>query len=392
MAHGRDAAYTPRQMSTQPHAPGIMIAAVAALASAGTALYPPSWVNILIDRIDRIDRIERIDRIARIDRIERLPGPPWVAYVAALGPLVLLVSLQDWVSGAPIDGICADRAVWAFALIGSLWLVHHLDGVARRAMQEFAGTLNAEPGSLAGLEYELTVIPARTGIILLVLSAVRTAEAFAFQPESEGIVGLAPVMLGIRWVFEVMMTSLIMVLIYHTIRQLRLVGRIHAMAPVISLFRPAPLYACSRLTSRTAIGLVLLVIPFTGSLALAVSAFDYLTILTLMGLILGTASLAFGLPLVGMHQRMNREKQRLEAEVGARIEALIDDLHGSLDRRDLSAADGQNKKLARLVTERDLVRRMSTWPWQAGTAGAVMSAVLLPIALWLVTRVMERIL
>ena len=70
----------------------------------------------------------------------------------------------------------------------------------------------------------------------------------------------------------------------------------------------------------------------------------------------------------------------------------MDRLHGSVDRDDLSGSDGQNKALASLIAERDLVNRLSTWPWQAGTAGAVASAILLPIVLFLLTRFLDRVL
>ncbi len=183
-----------------------------------------------------------------------------------------------------------------------------------------------------------------------------------------------------------------LVLLYHTARQLRLVAQIHDMAPRINFFLPAPLYAFSRLTSRTAMGLVALFIPLKVTLALSTSALDYLMTFAFIGLLLGTALSAFVWPLVGMHRRMDRERQRLLAETGQRIEALIADVHGSIDRRDLSGADPYNKTLASLIAEREFVHRLSTWPWQVGTAGAVASAVLLPIALWVVTRAMERIL
>lgn len=338
------------------------------------APYAQSWVNRLIDLI------------------EGLPGPAWVAYLVALVPATLLVSSTDWLSGAPIGEVRADRALWAFALVGSLWLIHHLDGVARRALGDFAVILRAEPATFARLEYELTVIPARPAVVILGVAALRTAQAFIFQPETEALVGQSPAGLAIRFPFETLMTSLLVILLYHTLRQLRLVGRIHAMPPRVNLFRPAPLYAFSRLTSQTAIGLVFLTVPFLAQLNLATTTLEVAFQLLVAGVILGIALLAFVTPLIGMHGRMDEEKGRLRSELGSRIEALLDDLHGSVDRRELAGADGQNKALASLMSERDLVSRLSTWPWQAGTAGAVASAILLPILLFLLTRFLDRVL
>ena len=192
--------------------------------------------------------------------------------------------------------------------------------------------------------------------------------------------------------FETLLSALVLTLIYHTVRQLRLVGRIHAASERVNLFRPAPLYAFSRLTSQTSIGLVPLLVPFGSSLTAVSTSIDYVNLLSICGLILGVAVLAFFVPLLGMHGRMAQEKRRLQDEVGLHVEILVGRLHASVDREDLSVADGQNKELASLISERDLVNRLSTWPWQAGTAGAVASAVILPVVLFLVTRFLDRVL
>ena len=52
--------------------------------------------------------------------------------------------------------------------------------------------------------------------------------------------------------------------------------------------------------------------------------------------------------------------------------------------------DALNKALASLLQERDFVGRLSTWPWDSSTLRAVLSAVALPIVLFLLTRALER--
>lgn len=78
-------------------------------------------------------------------------------------------------------------------------------------------------------------------------------------------------------------------------------------------------------------------------------------------------------------------------EVGQRLEATIDAVHRAVDNGDLANADALNKTLATLMAERELVHRLPTWPWQPGTIGAVVSAIVLPIGLWFATRVLERL-
>ena len=332
-----------------------------------------SWVNVLIDAI------------------QRLPGPSWLAYAVAFVPTFLLVASTDWLSGARPGTFNAEQIEWAGALVGSIGLIHYLDGVARSSLEEFSSTLDVSRETVRRLEYEMTTIPAGPALVLVVLGTLRTAEGFLFEPASEGIVGWQPLALAIRAPLEALVTILLLTLVYHSIRQLRLVVRIHNMPARVNLFRPAPLYAFSRLTSRTAIGLVPLVIPYSSTYSRASTPLEFATSSAISGLILVVAALAFTVPLVGMHRRMTTEKKRLMGEVGERVEALIDELHGAVDRHDLSLADGQSKQLGSLIAERELVSHLSTWPWQAGTVGAVASAIILPVVLAFITRLLGRI-
>lgn len=52
--------------------------------------------------------------------------------------------------------------------------------------------------------------------------------------------------------------------------------------------------------------------------------------------------------------------------------------------------DALSKAQTALVQERDLIARLSTWPWDPTTLRAVVSAIALPIVLFLITRVLDR--
>ena len=170
---------------------------------------------------------------------------------------------------------------------------------------------------------------------------------------------------------------------------LRLVSWIHARAVRIDLFQPGPLYAFSRLTSRTGIGIVLLQAP-TAFLIPPTQVATVTWVAWLLPINLFAVAV-FVLPLQGIHRRIADEKSRLVAEVGRRMTATITDIHASVDERDRSEADALNKTLTGLIAERDLVARLPTWPWAGGTLWAFGSAIALPIGLWLVTRLLERV-
>ena len=45
-----------------------------------------------------------------------------------------------------------------------------------------------------------------------------------------------------------------------------------------------------------------------------------------------------------------------------------------------------------ILAERDALQRLPTWPWSTAIFRGFVSAVLLPIVVWLVIRALERVL
>ncbi|MFN2165846.1 MAG: hypothetical protein ACK2U9_06255, partial [Anaerolineae bacterium] len=159
--------------------------------------------------------------------------------------------------------------------------------------------------------------------------------------------------------------------------------------PSIDLLNPVPVYAFSAVTSRTGLGLVV----FAWFMAVQdptpglnpVSIFGVSALL-----LLGVAS--FVLPLVGMHQRLTAEKDRLIAQVGSRLNATFALLHENVDRRELAQMDKINQALSSLKAERDMLEQLPTWPWRPETLRGFVTAVVLPLLVWTLTLLLERLL
>jgi hypothetical protein len=180
--------------------------------------------------------------------------------------------------------------------------------------------------------------------------------------------------------------------VYQSIRQLRAVSRIQAQATHVDLLRPAPLYAFSILTSRTAIVIALVfLLPTSITLQSFTSQTWWIWVPWIGGGVVAAVAV-FVLPLLGVQQRIVAEKERLQAEVGLRVAATMEAVHRSVDEGDLAQASALNGTLSSLIAERDLVSKLPTWPWQPGTGRAVVSAIALPIGLWLTTRALERLI
>ncbi len=334
--------------------------------------YPPSWVDQLIAWI------------------ERLPGPSWAFYVAAWLVQLALVTLVRW-SGrtAPIGTFDPFFSSFALFNVYFLALIHYLDREASRALDAFKPALNVGDAEFARLRYELTTMPARGAFISSIIGL---------------LVGGLVVLLGHNIVAEEAANSTVSAVVlatvlvggfanmgvffYHTYRQLQLVSRIYSMAKTIDLFRFAPLYAFSRLTARTGAGYILvvyIVIIVRPEVTLANPAL--VTVLTFQILV---AIACFVVPLLGMHSRLVVEKQRLQAEADQRMEGMLAELYRRVDERVLGDADKLQTQMASLVIARDVLAKIPTWPWQPGTLTAFVTALFLPIVLWIITRLLER--
>ena len=98
----------------------------------------------------------------------------------------------------------------------------------------------------------------------------------------------------------------------------------------------------------------------------------------------------FLLPLLGLHQLLVREKERLQAEANSRLQAHIQQLHRRIDACQLEDADAVNKHMSSLALEMEILAKLPTWPWQPGTLNLILTAVFLPIILWLLQQLLER--
>jgi hypothetical protein len=330
--------------------------------------YRPSWVDYLIHAIDR------------------LPIPAWAFYVLLLAGLLLFVNAVDWIGGLYRPGtINPAQSGYAVYIVYMLAMMHYLNRVARSKLAAFRPALDMDEPAYLRLRHQLTTLPAREAALAGLVGLGFVVFLYASEVPGSGMATMSPAFLVGRFLIEGSTFALLAVLIYHTIHQLRLVSRIHAMASRIDLFEPAPLYAFSHLTARTGIGLVVLTVfsfivdPSINVLGVALTA-----------LVLVVAAGAFVLPLEGMHSRIVVEKYRLQLEANRRMKATLSQLHRSVDEGDLSRADGLNKTLESLQLERDAIAKMPTWPWEPGTLRGFSAALLVPIVLWLIIRGLER--
>jgi hypothetical protein len=266
-----------------------------------------------------------------------------------------------------------------------LALIHYLNSVARHALEDFRPAMEIDEAAYTRLRYELTTIPARGGLVTLGIGAILGILIVWATPADFGVFASSSV---VTLIFEgVVIASFgaatVVTLLYHTLRQLHLVSQIHRRATHLDLFQLAPVHAFSALTARTGIGLYFFSL-FIIAADPAMTSHPVAIGVTAALVLVGTA--AFVLPLNGMHRRLVEEKERLIAEANRRIVALIAKLHHQVDTDSLERSGELNSAMAALITERNLLDNISTWPWKPSTLRGFASSVMLPIVLWLITR------
>ncbi|MEZ0239440.1 MAG: hypothetical protein ACAH65_01465 [Chloroflexota bacterium] len=337
--------------------------------------YAPSWLDRLLDTI------------------EALPGPNGLGFLAVFTGFVLLSLFEPWLMGAASPWRLVEKVYWGAVIGAQLAAAGYVRRVAATAFDAFRPALRIPEAEVLQLRYELTVIPALPAAAAVVVALLATAISLAINPAATGSKPLTGTLLAGAFGLQLTITSLMFVLLLQLFRQMGQIRRTLARSAVVDVFRPGPLHAFSRLTSRSSailllfIGSTILVLPT--SMPGEVFAVYWLPYLVVPPLV---AAAAFILPLYGMHGRLVAEKERLQGETEERLQALFAELNGDIDGRELARADGLNKSLMSLLLQRDVLANLPTWPWSPGTLRGFLTAIFLPLVVFLLQQVVGRLI
>jgi hypothetical protein len=198
--------------------------------------------------------------------------------------------------------------------------------------------------------------------------------------------------LNARLLFEIWLVLIWFIygaLFIHTVHQLRQINRIYTHHTVIDLDNHQVLFHFSRVSALTAIGLLL--IPYGWYAAvpnLVAEPIGYSFSLFFPVL----ALLAFLWPLLGVHNLMAEAKERALGENAAAVKTMRRRLFDQVDSGALDGASNLHDALAAVHLEREALLRIPTWPWQPGTPRSVAAALALPLVIWLLQWVLQRVL
>jgi hypothetical protein len=179
--------------------------------------------------------------------------------------------------------------------------------------------------------------------------------------------------------------------VYRLIYQLRFVGRLYGAIPKLDIFHLGPIHSLAGFSARA--GLLILVFAYVNP------AFVYRPnilsdpVFFMAGITLsGLAFAAFTLPLLGIRSRLISEKDRIQAQIGKQMDTARRRLEQRMDDEDYEDVTEIRHALRAFLDLDAKVDSISVWPWSLNTLRGFLSAVLLPIILWLIQQVLARML
>ncbi|RJP48670.1 MAG: hypothetical protein C4583_13900 [Anaerolineaceae bacterium] len=338
--------------------------------------YPPSFVDRLMAWI------------------ERLPGSAWGFYLLASVIFVALGHGLRWLDGSIETGTFDPfRLITDFLTIYALAILHLLNSTARRSLEEFRSALGKPEAEYEKLRYELTTLSPRFVYIMTGIALPFAALSIAGDPAGWGIMDDSSLVTNVFSALQATLSTVSFIgLISNAIRQLRLINTIHKSANNISLYESHSHHAFSRLTVRAAIALVFPIYFYSFVVFLQIgrlgtmSAVDNLLVL----FVILISAAVFILPLLGMRRRLLDEKGRLINESNRKFEATARILHERVEAEEFEKTGVLQSTMTSLLLERETLKKISTWPWEAETMRGFLSSVGLPILLWFITTYLGR--
>ncbi len=336
--------------------------------------YRPSWLDRFFDWVDR------------------LPGPPWLFYLGLWAILMLIQILTQWITASQ-EGLMPFHFVTTFACPYALAIMHYQDRMAVRSLQKFWPALDCDDHECEYLRYRLTTLPQWMIVASAAIGlacAVLFLTIFPLHARLKAFY-LANTAASIHYNHAVGIANFItaVVLVAHTANQFWTIHAILRHNTQVDPFDLRPIYAFSRLSALTAVGLTIFVYLWLwGAPTLTSQPVPG----AILALLLVVAAVSKVIPLGNAHFAISAEKQRLLVESNRCYIAAVGELHRRVNANEMVDMDNLNKTIASLEIELKWLRHVPTWPWQPETAQLVIATLFFPVAVWFVQWNLQRLL
>jgi hypothetical protein len=341
--------------------------------------YSPSW----------------IDRF--FDWVERLPIPKYLFFlllyvIAVVGHHAILWSQGLLPTGEFSQSLLFSVYMWGFLQVAAY---SYLRNAANDAITKFKLALNLSAPEFEKVKSSFVNLSPRGALIgaaIAILAIFLIGFGGYFQILSP-LFSASAVTLLFSAINLAFITPFAVGFFYYVIRSLILVPKIFDRVTRINLFNLNPLYVLARFTSRAGmIFLVYLLLNFlTAGNWGSEEAGEAITVFYLF-FNSGFAILAFVLPLLGIHRR-------LEAAKESAVEANNDLIELGFAKMQALVKAGKHEAVPRLrasnsalLEYRQELAKISTWPWDGATLRTFITALAVPMIVWAVQQVLQRTL
>lgn len=335
--------------------------------------YPASWIDIFTAWVSQ------------------LPGEGWMYY---LGFAVILIGVQValmWIEDSATSGTILPIQVFMPAVFAFfLTLFQYLDGRAASAMEILRPALQVEEEKYQELKYSISTLPRVRTLLagLLVLGITLIIEYLTGSYFPEALIGL-PLSIQLWRGIYIISWVLFGTFLYHTIHQLRLINHIYIRYTRIDLFSMMPYHAFSNLSALTAGSLTMIIYGWL--YVNPIMKLDDPVVFGWVVSVLLTAAITFVLPQLGIHRLQVEEKDRLLNEAYQRLQTIILEMHQHIDDKDLDGMGKLNVAYNSLEQEINTLKRIPTWPWEPETIQMLVTALALPLGLWIIQYILELV-
>jgi hypothetical protein len=333
-------------------------------------------------------------KISWLDRfslwIDQRPWPAWLFYAALMVVIEILLNVTFWMDGSvPLwEHVTLPSFSPPLIALGFAFY-HYLTKAGSKALQDFSPYLVVDDGELATIDKDLNYLPAWMGWLVIGLGILGSISYVFGSPNTYGTIvpqsALPPIIL---YILSVATVVPFFSLILRIIRQVRILQDLYKQATNINLLHLDPAHAFARLTAKIGGGLIILLllgVIYNPEMITGVNLWGYV-----VGV--GSAVLIFILPLSGLRSRLIQEKVQRLKDISVLLQSTIEHIHAQAKNQNYTDVSQAKTTLNALMDERALIEKVSTWPWDTGTLRGFASTLILPIVLWLITRLLERYL
>lgn len=320
--------------------------------------------------------------------VHRQPIPPWLFFILLFAFFLFINHLAPWIDGSlPWGKFDFGQLSFQFWFLVVFFAGDYFLSLAVSTLEKFRPSLQVSDREYSWLTYQFINIPAMHGLVITLLAVLLVPFILQFG-EVYQQQGLAAIIVAISGVF---MFALVLALFYFLLRALRATAKMYSMVTKVNIFHLDSLIAFSGFTSRV------------GIFAVLTSVLSYLTNVVITerpqvqgflffgSINLGIAIAAFIFPLLGFHERLQVEKEKAKGANNRRLEIAQARLYQLVDRDGKGITETKNA-ISGLLDLRHELERISTWPWNTATLTTFVSALFLPLVIWLVQQLLSRIL